>query len=159
MTFTNIGLIVFIVLLFGYAIYDEWIMPRRKGTTLLRIKLLRKTRLDSLIFVALIAILLYQNIASHGSHFTTYLLTMIGVMSIYLAFIRHPKLLFKSHGFFFANAFIDYKRIKTMNLSEDGVLVFGLDSGQLPIELHNIDDLDKITELFDFQKKPQPRIA
>lgn len=163
MTFTEIGLIAFIVLLFGYAIYDEWIMPRRKGETLLKVRLLRKTRADSVIFVIMMAILLYHNISSHGSDLTTYLLTMVSLLAIYIAFVRSPKLLFKPTGFFFANAFIRYDRIKTMNLSEDGVLVFGLDTGNLPIELHNIDDLDDIAKLFRLHrgntKTPQKQHA
>ncbi|MFM2484908.1 DUF986 family protein [Celerinatantimonas yamalensis] len=152
MSVTDWVLFGFIILLFGYAIYDEFIMPRRHGKTILHIPLLRKTRLDSLIFVALIAILLYRNMTNGGRPFTTYLLVMVALLSVYLAYIRQPKLLFKPSGFFFANAFIDYQRIKSMNLTEDGVLVFGLDSGNLPIELHRIDDLGKITELFSRQE-------
>ncbi len=34
--------------------------------------------------------------------------------------IRSPKLILKKHGFFFANVWIEYNRIKEMNLSEDG---------------------------------------
>ncbi|CAG8998800.1 MAG: hypothetical protein CENE_00760 [Candidatus Celerinatantimonas neptuna] len=151
MSLTDGVLIAFIVLLFGYAVYDELIMPQRRGHTLLKVSLLQKTRLDCLIFVVLIGILIYRNVITEGSTFTTYLLISLALIAVYLAYIRHPKLLFKERGLFFANAFIDYQRIKSMNLTEDGVLVFGLDSGKLPIELQQIDDLDQITELFQMR--------
>lgn len=152
MSLTDWALFAFIVLLFSYAIYDEFIMPKRRGDTLLKVQLMRKTRLDCLIFVALIGILIYRNITTGGTTLTTYLLAFIALLSVYIAYIRHPKLIFKPSGFFFANAFIDYQRIKSMHLTEDGVLIFGLDSGNLPVELHHIDDLSAIEALFSSQK-------
>ena len=53
--------------------------------------------------------------------------------------IRSPKLILK-HGFFFANVWIEYNRIKEMNLSEDGVLVMQLEQRRLLIRVRNIDD-------------------
>ncbi|CAG9298082.1 DUF986 family protein [Celerinatantimonas diazotrophica] len=159
MSLTDWVLLGCIVLMLAYAIYDEFIMPRRRGETLLRVQLLRKTRLDCLIFVALIGILIYQNITTGGTTFTTYLLTTIAFVAIYLAYIRPPKMLFKPEGFFFANAFIAYNRIKTMKLSEDGVLVFGLNTGNIPVELHRIDDLDKITALFSPAQGQTPTLT
>ncbi|MBP1427760.1 DUF986 family protein, partial [Providencia rettgeri] len=67
-------------------------------------------------------------------------------MSIYLAFIRTPKLFFKQNGFYFANAFILYDRIKTMNLSEDGVLIIGLEKKKINIQVSHLDDLQRIYE-------------
>lgn len=151
MSLTDGGIIACIVLLFSYAVYDKFIMPQRHGQTLLKVPLLRKTRLDCLIFVLLIGILIYRNITTEGSTLTTYLLITLALITAYLAYIRQPKLLFKPTGLFFANAYIDYQRIQSMNLTEDGVLVFGLDSGKLPIELHKIDDLDQITVLFQIR--------
>lgn len=49
--------------------------------------------------------------------------------------------------FFFANVWIEYSRIKAMNLSEDGVLVMQLEQRRLLIRVRNIDDLEKIYKL------------
>lgn len=60
MTITDLVLILFIAALLAYALYDQFIMPRRNGPTLLSIALLRRGRVDSVIFVGLVAILIYQ---------------------------------------------------------------------------------------------------
>ncbi|WP_251276820.1 DUF986 family protein, partial [Enterobacter hormaechei] len=86
----------------------------------LAIPLLRRNRVDGIIFVGLIAILIYNNIASQGELITTWLLSALALMGLYLFWIRSPKIIFKKEGFFFANIWIEYKRIKEMNLSEDG---------------------------------------
>lgn len=144
MTVTDIVLVVFIVALLAYAIYDELIMPRRNGETLLTIPLLRRGRIDAFIFAGLLAILIYNNVMSHGALITTWLLCALALMAIYLFWIRAPKLIFKNHGFFFANIWIEYNRIKEMNLSEDGVLVMQLEQRRLLIRVKDIDDLEKI---------------
>ena len=68
-------------------------------------------------------------------------------MGLYLFWIRTPRILFKKSGFFFANVWIEYPRIKAMNLSEDGVLVMQLEQRRLLIRVRNIDDLEKIYKL------------
>ncbi|GJA01050.1 UPF0266 membrane protein [Enterobacter cloacae] len=147
MTVTDIVLVLFIVALLAYAIYDELIMPRRHGETLLTLPLLRRGRIDAFIFVGLVVILIYNNVTSHGAILTTWLLCALALMAIYLFWIRSPKLIFKKHGFFFANVWIEYNRIKEMNLSEDGVLVMQLEQRRLLIRVKNIDDLEKIYTL------------
>ena len=147
MTVTDIVLVLFIIALLAYAIYDEFIMPRRHGETLLSLPLLRRGRVDAFIFVGLIAILIYNNVTSHGALLTTCLLCALALMAIYLFWFRIPKIFFKSHGFFFANVWIEYNRIKEMNLSEDGVLVMQLEQRRLLIRVKNIDDLEKIYTL------------
>ncbi len=147
MTVTDIVLILFIVALLAYAIYDEFIMPRRHGETLLALPLLRRGRIDAFIFAGLVVILIYNNVTSHGAILTTWLLCALALMAIYLFWIRSPKLIFKKHGFFFANVWIEYNRIKEMNLSEDGVLVMQLEQRRLLIRVKNIDDLEKIYTL------------
>ena len=67
MTVTDLVLVLFIVALLAYAIYDQFIMPRRNGPTLLAVPLLRRGRVDSVIFVGLVAILIYNNVTSHGA--------------------------------------------------------------------------------------------
>ena len=147
MTITDIVLVLFIVALLAYAIYDEWIMPRRHGATLLAIPLLRRGRVDAFIFAGLLVILIYNNVMSGGALLTTWLLCALALMAIYLFWIRAPKILFKKDGFFFANVWIEYNRIKEMNLSEDGVLVMQLEQRRLLIRVRNIDDLEKIYKL------------
>ncbi|MFW0973537.1 DUF986 family protein [Leclercia pneumoniae] len=147
MTITDIVLVLFIVALLAYAIYDEWIMPRRHGATLLAIPLLRRGRVDAFIFAGLLVILIYNNVMSGGVLLTTWLLCALALMAIYLFWIRTPKILFKKSGFFFANVWIVYNRIKEMNLSEDGVLVMQLEQRRLLIRVRNIDDLEKIYKL------------
>lgn len=147
MTVTDIVLVLFIVALLAYAIYDEFIMPRRHGETLLALPLLRRGRVDAFIFAGLIVILIYNNIMSHGALLTTWLLCALALMAIYLFWIRTPKIIFKRSGFFFANVWIEYNRIKEMNLSEDGVLVMQLEQRRLLIRVKNIDDLERIYQL------------
>ena len=147
MTVTDIVLVLFIVALLAYAIYDEFIMPRRNGETLLTLPLLRRGRIDAFIFAGLVVILIYNNVTSHGAILTTWLLCALALMAIYLFWIRSPKLIFKKQGFFFANVWIEYNRIKEMSLSEDGVLVMQLEQRRLLIRVKNIDDLEKIYTL------------
>lgn len=147
MTITDLVLVFFIAALLAYAIYDQFIMPRRNGPTLLAIPLLRRSSVDSVIFIGLIAILIYNNVTSHGAIMTTWLLCALALMGFYIFWIRVPKILFKQCGFFFANVWIEYNRIKEMNLSEDGVLVMQLEQRRLLIRVRNIDDLEKIYKL------------
>ncbi|ATA24099.1 hypothetical protein BIY26_01500 [Brenneria goodwinii] len=144
MTGTDIALILSIALALAYAIYDEFIMDRLKGETRLRVSLKRVNRLDALIFIGLVIILIYRNVMNNGAIITTSLLLSLAFMAIYLAYIRRPKLLFKSTGFFYANIFILYNRIKNMNLSEDGILVIDLEKRRLLIQVNQLDDLEKI---------------
>lgn len=147
MSLTDVVLVVFIVLLLGWAVYDEFIIERLKGKTRLAIPLLRRNRIDSTIFVFLTGILIYNNVTHHGTVVTTWLLSALALTAIYLSWIRQPKLLFKNEGFFFAGVWILYSRIKEMNLSEDGVLVMQLEQRRLLIRVRNIDDLEKIYKL------------
>ncbi|MGG4674369.1 DUF986 family protein [Providencia sp. Me1] len=146
MTFNDAILAIIILIMLVYAIYDELIQHLLKGKTLLKINLKRKHRADAIIFIVLICIVIYTNIIRHGNLLTTYLLLITIFMSIYLAFIRTPKLFFKQNGFYFANAFILYDRIKTMNLSEDGVLIIGLEKKKINIQVSHLDDLQRIYE-------------
>ncbi|CAH6660775.1 MULTISPECIES: DUF986 family protein [Pseudocitrobacter] len=147
MTITDWVLVFFIIALLAFALYDQFIMPRRHGATLLSIPLLRRNRIDGAIFVGLIAILIYNNINNNGAQITTWLLSSLALMGLYLFWIRSPKIIFKSMGFFFANIWIEYPRVKQMNLSEDGVLVMQLEQRRLLVRVKNIDDLEKISKL------------
>ncbi len=144
MTLTDGILFAFIIALLGWAIYDQWGLERRHGKTLLRVALLRRGRADSLIFTGLVAILIGQNVTTHGAPLTTWLLCALGLVAIYLFWIREPQIRFKREGFFFGGGWVKYNHIKTMNLSEDGVLVIQLAQRRLLIRVKNIDDLEKI---------------
>ena len=144
MTVTDIVLLVFVTALLAFALYDEFIMPRRHGETLLTIPLLRRSRTDGAIFIGLLIILIYNNTANGGSALTMWLLFALALLGVYLFWIRAPKIIFKEKGFFYANVWIEYNRIKEMNLSEDGVLVIQLEQRRLLIRVRNIDDLEKI---------------
>ncbi|GAB1439930.1 DUF986 family protein [Providencia sp.] len=146
MTFNDAILAIIILIMLVYAIYDEFIQHLLKGKTLLKVNLKRKNRVDATIFIILICIVIYTNIVRHGNLLTTYLLLITIFMSIYLAFIRTPKLFFKQTGFYFANTFILYDRIKTMNLSEDGILLIGLEKKKINVQVSHLDDLQRIYE-------------
>lgn len=119
-------------------------MDLLKGKTLLKVQLSRWQRLDCLIFVGLIAILIYRNVTIGGALLTTYLLISLALMTFYISYIRWPNILFKAQGFFYANTFIVYNRIKAMNLSQDGVLVIELQQRRLLIQVAQLDGLKKI---------------
>ncbi|AWK42435.1 DUF986 family protein [Photorhabdus laumondii subsp. laumondii] len=144
MNLNDIALTGLIVLMLAFAVYDEFVVNFLKGKTHLQIKLKRKHKIDALIFIILILIVVYNNITVYGSRLTTYLLLFTILVTIYIAYIRSPKLFFKNNGFFYANTFISYSRIKTMNLSEDGILVIGLENKKLYISVSQIDDLERI---------------
>lgn len=148
MTLNDVVLAIIILIMLVYAIYDEFIQGTLKGKTLLKVNLKRKHRVDAIIFIVLICIVIYTNIVRHGNLLTTYLLMITIFMAIYLAFIRRPKVFFKQTGFYFANAFILYERIKTMNLSEDGILMIGLEQKKIHIQVNHLDDLQKIYDFF-----------
>lgn len=147
MNLTTLILLLFISILLIYALYDEMITDWRKGKTRLKIPLLRGGRADGLIFTGLVLILLWQNIRSQGSMYDNWLLAILAALAFYSGWLRQPKVLFKGHGFFFSGRWIDYQQIKTMNLSQDGVLVIGLEKRQLLIRVRHIDDLEKIYNL------------
>jgi len=65
-------------------------------------------------------------------------------MAIWLFWVRSPKLLMKENGLFFGSVWIDYARIQSMNLSEDGILVMQLEQRRLLIAVKQLDDLERI---------------
>lgn len=147
MFLTDYLIILFIALIFIYALYDELIMNRLHGPTRLKVLLQRRSKLDSLIFIGLLFILLYKNVSHQGPQVTTLLLMALGALTIWLFWIRAPKLLLKQQGFFHANVFIPWGRISAINLSEDGVLVIALEHRRLLIHVRQLDDLEKIYQV------------
>ncbi|MDR0218254.1 MAG: DUF986 family protein [Enterobacteriaceae bacterium] len=148
MSVNDIILMISIILMLAFAIYDEFLIHYFKGKTLLTIKLKRKHRIDVSIFIVLILIIIYNNITSNGELLTTYLLSFIILMGIYFGYIRSPKLFFKETGFYYANRFFNYEKIKAMNLSEDGILMIDLEINKIYISVKELDDLDNIYQFF-----------
>ncbi|PHM60684.1 hypothetical protein Xsto_03748 [Xenorhabdus stockiae] len=144
MSLNDIILIASILLAFAFAIYDEFFIHYFKDKTLLTIKLKRKHRIDALIFIILVSIVIYNNIASQGSPLTTYLLSFIILISIYFGYIRSPKIIFKKEGFYYFNRFFYYEKIKAINLSEDGILMIDFEVKKIYIAVTKLDDLEKI---------------
>ena len=147
MFLTDYLIVLFIVFILIYAIYDELMMDRLHGPTRLKVLLQRRNKLDSLIFIGLLAILLYKNVSDQGPQVTTLLLMALGALAAWLFWIRAPKLLLKKEGFFYANVFIRWQRISAINLSEDGVLVIALENRRLLIHVRQLDDLEKIYQV------------
>lgn len=147
MSTTNAALTIFTILLLAYAIYDEFIMGKLKGKTQLHVNLQRRKKIDSIIFITLIIILSYKNSKDQSTITTHYLLIGLALITFYISFIRWPKLLFKKTGFFYANSFITYDRVKSINLSEDGILLMGLENKKLLIKVNKYDDLQNIYNL------------
>ncbi|WP_312689176.1 DUF986 family protein [Kosakonia sp.] len=147
MTMTDVVLLLTVAALLAFALYDEFIMPRRNGETLLSVPLLRRSRTDGAIFVGLLVILIYNNAVNAGPTLSLWLLFALVLLGIYLFWIRAPKIIFKKQGFFFGNVWIEYNRIKEMNLSEDGVLVMQLEQRRLLVRVRNIDDLERIYKI------------
>jgi uncharacterized membrane protein YobD (UPF0266 family) len=147
MFLTDYLIVLFIVFILIYAIYDELMMDRLHGPTRLKVLLQRRNKLDSLIFIGLLAILLHKNVSDQGPQVTTLLLMALGALAAWLFWIRAPKLLLKQEGFFYANVFIRWERISAINLSEDGVLVIALENRRLLIHVRQLDDLEKIYQV------------
>ncbi|NDJ57971.1 DUF986 domain-containing protein [Enterobacteriaceae bacterium 4M9] len=144
MSLTQVLLVVFIVLLLAWAIYEDVLLDRRHGPTRLKVPLLRRKPVDITIFAALIAILIYNNVTASGPVLTTWLLGCSALLAIYIGWLRQPCIRFKIQGLFYSGIWIDYHRIKAINLSEDGVLVMQLEQKNLYIRVRNIDDLESI---------------
>lgn len=147
MTVTQSLLIIFIILLFSWSLYDEFIPDQRHGTTLLKVPLLRRSPTDTLIFSALVGVLIYNNIIHNGPLMTTWLLSGTILLALYIGWLRQPLVRFKAHGFFYNSIWIDYQRVRAMNLSQDGVLVMQLEKKPLYLRVKNIDDLTAIYEV------------
>ncbi len=144
MSLTQALLVVFIILLLAWGIYEDVVLDRRRGKTRLRVALLRRNPVDITIFTVLIAILIYNNVTSSGPVLTTWLLGCTALLAIYIGWLRQPYLRFKTQGLFYTGIWIDYRRINAINLSEDGVLVIKLEQKNLYIRVRNIDDLESI---------------
>ncbi|MBF0750678.1 MULTISPECIES: DUF986 family protein [unclassified Pasteurella] len=124
----NVILFLTILLFFSYAIYEQFLIEKRKGQTKLKVPLKKQHKIDSLIFIGLIIILVYQSFTQSGyiSPTTLFLLAAIIILAIYNTFFRTSMLIFKTEGVFYLNIYIDYQKIHQLNLTQNNILVINL---------------------------------
>ncbi|MDT0176747.1 DUF986 family protein [Enterobacter sp. BRE11] len=144
MTLTDGLIALCIAALLLFSLYHDVILPRRKGPTRLSVALRRRHKIDSLIFIGLLAILLWNNVTHQGPQLTTTLLMVLLFLAFWLFWLRRPVLLMKRDGLFYGGVWIDYARIQSLNLSEDGILVMQLEQRRLLIAVQQLDDLERI---------------
>ncbi|WP_017347198.1 DUF986 family protein [Pantoea sp. A4] len=144
MDITQLIIAALIALMALFIIYDELVLPRRYGVVRLRVDLRRRQPLDGLIFIGLLAIVLWNNLSQHGPQLTTTLLMVLCALALWVFWIRRPRLWLKDQGLFYAGVWIAYTRIQDMKLSEDGVLVIQLEQRRLLVRVRQIDDLERI---------------
>lgn len=146
---TNFILIFGIIAALCFALYDQIIMPKRFGETRLAILLQKQAKADSWILIGLFALSLIYGIQNSISAFTLYLLGFAILVTIYLAFLRSPRLLLKQKGFFFGNVFFEYQNIAQINLAENQILVIDMKSGRrLLVRIENKEDIEKVVRFF-----------
>lgn len=151
----NFILLLAILLFFAYAIYDQFLMEKRKGQTKLKVPLKKQHKLDTLIFIGLIVILVYQSLTQTGhiSATTLFFLATVIVLSVYHTFFRTPMLILKTQGFFYANIYIDYSKIHQLNLTSNHIFVIDLKNGKrLLAPLINEKDAQCLIDFFQQTK-------
>ncbi|WP_158366857.1 DUF986 family protein [Candidatus Williamhamiltonella defendens] len=141
-------LIIFIISFLIYAVYNEFILNFIRGKTIFKVNLERKNKVDATILVGLTIIFVYKNMINLSSSLTIYLLFSLLLLIIYIFYIRYPKLIFKKDGFFYCNIFINYKNIKNIKLSEDGILAIYLKKRSIFIKVVYFEDLKKMFHVF-----------
>ncbi|PVX42934.1 uncharacterized membrane protein YobD (UPF0266 family) [Pasteurella langaaensis DSM 22999] len=143
----NTILFLSIIAFFAYAFFEQFAIDKLKGKTRLKVRLKKRTKLDSLIFVALIGVIIWQS-EGHIAPFTVYLLAFLILLSLYMAFFRTPMLIFKNEGFFFENIFVHFDKIQAVNLADNHKLVFDLKNGKRIVAwLNQQIDVDAVVTL------------
>ena len=146
---TDIILIIGVILALAYAIYEQIFQPKLKGETKLSVELKSQTKLDAWILMGLIGLTIAQGVQTGISAFTLFLLGMSVLLVIYTTFFRKPRLLFKEKGFFFGIFYIEYRKIRTIDLAEGQVFVVDLGTNKpLLLRIKNADDVEKVVKLF-----------
>lgn len=145
MTTTDGVLIFLIACALLYALYDQWIVPRRKGETKLAVPLKSRSRVDFLILAGLTGIVLVKHLLTpEPAMRTTFLLVAALLLLLWLGLLRVPWLRLKTDGFFLQSLYVPYSRIEAMNLTRDGALVVQLPGTRLVITVRHPQDLEKI---------------
>ncbi|MCW9717768.1 MULTISPECIES: YobD family protein [unclassified Avibacterium] len=143
----NTALLVFIILYFLYAFYDQFLMEKRFGETVLNVRLRRKSKIEGIIMLALVGIAIYQALPQGIEPYTMFLLVMFGILMIYHFFIRYPVFILKKEGFFLNNLYLQYAYINTINIGENGFLQLVLKNGKaVSLAAQNPKDVEKILQ-------------
>lgn len=151
----NILLFLGILLFLLYSVYDQFGMDALKGKTLLKVKLVKQSKTDSLILIALIVLIIYQSLGGISS-LTLYLLVSFILLIIYGAFIRSPVLVLKEKGFFFGNLYFEYTAIHQINLAEENILVIDLKRGKrLLVRIVEQQDRERVVQFFGGYKEKE----
>lgn len=151
----NILLFLGILLFLLYGVYDQFGMDALKGKTLLKVKLVKQSKTDSLILIALIVLIIYQSLGGISS-LTLYLLVSFILLIIYGAFIRSPVLVLKEKGFFFGNLYFEYTAIHQINLAEENILVIDLTRGKrLLVRIVEQQDRERVVQFFGGYKEKE----
>lgn len=144
MILTHIILTVTITLFFLFLLYAEFIIFHKHGKALLVVNLKNRNRLDGSIFIILITILFYHYTINGGDNVSGLLLIFLFMISCYLYFIRSPKFILKTSGFFYCNLFFIYDHITEINLTQNGILILKLNHKKIHIHVNYLDDLEQI---------------
>ncbi|OBW94676.1 DUF986 domain-containing protein [Gallibacterium salpingitidis] len=145
----NITLFVLIVFYLLFAIYDQFLIDKRYGKTVIRVPLLRKLQLEGIVMLVLIWLAVYQALPQGLEKRTIYLLVMLSILLLYHFFIRYPVFLLKESGFYLNNFYIPYQRLDTINISENGFLQLVLKNGKaMPVYIRDVDDVAKVLDFF-----------
>ncbi|MDU8924000.1 DUF986 family protein [Pasteurellaceae bacterium LIM206] len=147
----NIILLLFIGVFFIYAVYDQFGMDWLKGKTKLKVRLKKQGKTDAIILIILLGLIIYQSFAEINmmQSFTLFLLATAIILIIYGAFIRSPTLVLKEKGFFFGNLYLEYDKIRQINLANDNIIVIDLKNGRrLLAQLTSQSDTDAVVAFF-----------
>lgn len=151
---TNFILLVGIIAVILFAIYDQSIMPKLKGETKLAVRLQKQVKADAWILIGLIILPIIYGIQNGIEALTIYLLAFSIILCIYTAFLRSPYLLLKESCFFFGNIFFEYKNIVQINLADNNILVIDLKSGRrLLVRIQEKEDIEKVVNFFGGYKQ------
>lgn len=144
-------LILAILIFLIYTLYDQFGMDRLKGKTLVKVRLKKQAKLDTAIFIGLLLLLIYQAyLQGEGiASLSLFLLAGCVLLSLYAAFIRSPVLILKKAGFFFANLYFEYDKIRAVNLADGNVIVIDLKNGKRLLALvADPQDTERIVAFF-----------
>lgn len=138
-------------------LWDQYAAPRNKGKTLLAIPLKKRAKLDAFIFIALIAVIIFQS-KGQVAAMTIFLLAVAVLQSVYFAFFRSPRLLFKKSGMLVDNIFVDYEKVKALNLTENNIFVMDLTNGKrMTALLANPADKGRIFQFINGKAMPNQK--
>jgi len=144
---TTLGLWLLNLGYLAYLTYDIFVQSRRGGATLTAVRLRRRAA-DAVFLAVIIAAGLYYEISHDRTPANLAALALLLLLVLGAGF-RYPKWRLKKDGFTAGGRYWPYRAISAMRLSEDGVLVLTLESGQnLILPVARIDDLEHAAAFF-----------